>query len=100
MVKHIVLWKIRDDDRKQQNIDQMIDMLTSLVGKVEGLVSMEMGYNFNTGSDYDVVLYAAFKNSAALKYYQNHPEHLKCKDFIGSISVGRTAADYFFEEGK
>ena len=71
MVKHIVLWKIRNDDQKQANIDQMISMLTSLVGKIEGLVSMEMGYNFNTNSEYDVVLYATFKNAAALKYYQD-----------------------------
>ena len=99
MVKHIVLWKIRDDDQKQQNIDKMIDMLTSLVGKLEGLVSIEMGYNFNTDSEYDVVLYASFKNAAALKYYQTHPEHVKCKNFIGSVSIGRTAADYFYEEG-
>ena len=99
MVKHIVLWKIRNDDQKQANIDQMISMLTSLVGKIEGLVSMEMGYNFNTASEYDVVLYSSFKNAAALKYYQNHPEHLKCKDFIGSVTIGRTCADYFYEEG-
>ena len=69
MVKHIVLWKIRDDAQKTQNIDKMINDLTSLVGKIEGLVSIEMGYNFNTASDYDVVLYATFKNSAALKYF-------------------------------
>ena len=99
MVKHIVLWKIRDDDQKQKNIDHIIDILTALVGQVEGLVSVEMGYNFNTASDYDVVLYATLKNAAALKYYQNHPEHVKCKEFIQTVSVGRTAADYFYEEG-
>ena len=98
MVKHIVLWKIRDDADKQKNIDRMIKMLTSLVGKVEGLVSVETGYNFNVDSDYDVVLYATLKNPVALKYYQNHPEHVKCKDFIGQIAIGRTAADYFYEE--
>ncbi len=98
MVKHIVLWKIRDDDQKQKNIDHMVDILTSLVGKIEGLVSMEMGYNFNEGSEYDVALYATFKNTAALKYYQKHPEHLKCKEFVHSVAVGRTAADYFLEE--
>ncbi len=98
MVKHIVLWKIRDNDDKQKNIDKMIQMLTPLVGKIEGLVNLEVGYNFNTGSEYDVVLYAVFKNPVALKYYQNHPEHVKCKEFIGSITVDRTAADYFYDE--
>ncbi|MGN1457542.1 MAG: Dabb family protein, partial [Acutalibacteraceae bacterium] len=73
MVKHIVLWKIKDDDNKQKNIDLMIEMLTSLVGKIDGLVGIEMGYNFDVSSEYDVVLYATFKNAVALKYYQNHP---------------------------
>ncbi len=99
MVKHIVLWKLRDDADKQKNMDRMISELTSLVGKIEGLVSIEMGYNFNTANDYDVVLYAAFKNAAALKYYQTHPEHVKCKDFIEGITVARIAADYCFDEG-
>ena len=98
MVKHIVMWKIKDTDDKQQNIDRMINMLTSLVGKINGLVSMEMGHNFNNSSEYDVVLYATFKNVNALKYYQNHPEHVKCKEFISGIQTGRVAADYFFED--
>ena len=98
MVKHIVMWKIKDTNDKQQNIDRMINMLTSLVGKINGLVSMEMGHNFNTSSEYDVVLYATFKNANALKYYQNHPEHVKCKEFISGIQTGRVAADYFFED--
>ena len=98
MVKHIVLWKIRDGEDKQKNIESMIDMLTSLVGKIEGLVSMEVGYDFSENPQYDVALYASFKNPVALKYYQNHPEHLKCKDFIGKISVERASADYFYEK--
>ena len=98
MVKHIVMWKIKDTDDKQQNIDRMINMLTSLVGKINGLVSMEMGHNFNNSSEYDVVLYATFKNVNALKYNQNHPEHVKCKEFISGIQTGRVAADYFFED--
>ena len=62
MVKHIVFWKVKDNDEKQKNIETMIEMLKSLVGKIEGLVSIEVGYNFNEASDYDVVLYASFKN--------------------------------------
>ena len=98
MVKHIVMWKLKDDLDKQQNIDRMIEMLKALVGQVKGLVSIEMGYNFNTSSEYDVVLYATLKSPAALKHYQNHPAHVKCKDFIGSITEARAVADYFYED--
>ena len=97
MVKHIVFWKVKDNAEKQKNIDCMIDMLKSLVGKIEGLISIEVGYNFNNSSDYDVVLYASFTNPSALKYYQNHPEHVKCKDFISQVTVDRACADYYFE---
>ena len=68
MVKHIVLWKLKDDPDKQQNIDLMIEMLKALVGQVEGLVSIEMGYDFNPASDYDVALYATLKTPAALRH--------------------------------
>ena len=98
MVKHIVLWKVKDSAEKQQNIERMTTMLNALVGKIEGLVSVELGYNFNTSSDYDVVLYATLKSASALRRYQNHPEHVKCKDFIGSITESRVAADYFYDE--
>ncbi|MGN0537309.1 MAG: Dabb family protein, partial [Acutalibacteraceae bacterium] len=99
MVKHIVLWKIKDGEDKQQNMTRMAEMLTDLVGKIDGLEGVEMGYNFNTNSDYDIVLYATLRNTASLRYYQNHPLHVACKDFIGTIAVDRTAVDYFYEEG-
>ena len=98
MVKHIVFWKLKDGIDKSANIDRMIGMLTALVGKIEGLVSIEMGSNFNTASEYDVALFAAFKNESALAYYQDHPEHVKCKEFIGSITAGRACIDYNFED--
>ncbi|HCA55115.1 MAG TPA: hypothetical protein DEO95_06505, partial [Ruminococcaceae bacterium] len=98
MVKHIVLWKLKDDPDKQQNIDRMIEMLKALVGQVEGLVSIEMGYNFNPASDYDVALYATLKTPAALRHYQNHPAHVKCKEFIGMVTVSRAAVDYFYDD--
>ena len=98
MVKHIVLWKIKDSADKQQNIDSMTEMLTALVGKVEGLVSVELGRSFNTASDYDVVLYATLKNETALSHYQDHPDHVKCKEFIGRIAESRACIDYNYEE--
>ena len=98
MIKHLVLWKIRDDDDKQKNIDTMIKMLSSLVGKIEGLVSIEVGYAYNDNAEYDVALYGSFKNPVALKYYQTHPEHVKCKEFISKITEGRVSVDYFYEK--
>ena len=47
MVKHIVFWNVRNDDQKKHNMEEMKKRLTALVGKVDGLISAEVGFNFN-----------------------------------------------------
>ena len=46
MVKHIVFWNVRNDDQKKHNMEEMKKRLTALVGKVDGLISAEVGFNF------------------------------------------------------
>jgi len=43
---------------------------------------------------YDVVLYSEFASFEGLNAYQIHPEHEKCKDFIGKIACDRAVVDY------
>ena len=43
MVKHIVFWNVRNDDQKKHNMEEMKKRLTALVGKVDGLISAEVG---------------------------------------------------------
>ena len=46
MIKHIVFWQIKDELEKQIVMPKMKQMLTSLVGKIDGLVSAEVGFNY------------------------------------------------------
>lgn len=98
MLRHIVFWKIKDNEDKEKNMERMVKMLYSLDGKIKGLESIELGYSFDQPSEYDVVLYAIFKSPSALKFYQNHPEHVKCKEFISGIAVKRACVDYVPED--
>ena len=93
MVKHIVLWKLADQDRKAENTAQMKKMLESLVGIVPGLLKLEVNPNINP-KGYDVCLYSEFTDKAALDGYQTHPAHLECKKFVHSVINDRTAADF------
>ena len=43
---------------------------------------------------YDVVLYSEFESAAALDAYQNHPQHLALKPFVGAVRLARQCMDY------
>ena len=95
MVKHIVFWNVRNDENKKQNMEEMKKRLTSLVGKVDGLISAEVGFNFNE-KGFDLALYSIFTDKDALDGYQVHPEHLKVKEFVHSVITDRNVVDYEF----
>ncbi len=98
MLRHIVFWKVKDDEDKEKNMDLIVRMLYSLDGKIKGLESVELGYSLDKSSEYDISLCAGFKSPAALKYYQNHPEHLRCKDFISKVTEKRISFDFIPED--
>lgn len=93
MIKHIVFWQIKDELEKQIVMPKMKQMLVSLVGKIDGLVSAEVGFNYN-GGDYDIALYSVFESKEALALYADHPEHLVVKKYVHEVIKGRTAVDY------
>jgi heme-degrading monooxygenase HmoA len=43
---------------------------------------------------YDVVLYSVFADKAALDAYQEHPQHVAVKPFIGAVRLERQCMDY------
>ena len=47
MVKRIVLWKIKDDENKQANLNQLREGLLSLNNKVNDMISLEVGLNYS-----------------------------------------------------
>ena len=93
MIKHIVFWNVRDDENKQKNMEKMRELLTSLVDIVPGLVSAEVGFNYNP-KGFDIALYSVFESKESLDGYQIHPDHLKVKEFVHSVIIDRVCADY------
>jgi hypothetical protein len=43
---------------------------------------------------YDVVLYSEFDSLAALQAYQDHPQHVALKPFVGAVRLDRQCMDY------
>ncbi len=98
MIKHIVMWRLKEQAEgatKEENAQKMKQMLEALKGMISEIVQIEVGINrLESPAAYDVVLYSEFANLEGLNAYQIHPEHEKCKEFIGKIVSDRAVVDY------
>ena len=95
MVKHIILWKLKNEHNNDNIKNDIKSQLEALNGKIDGLISAEVGFNYNPNG-YDLALYSIFKDKAALDGYQVHPEHLKVKEFVHSVITDRCVVDFEF----
>lgn len=100
MITHIVFWKLKPEAEgasAAENGKKIVALFDSLRDKVPGLESIESGVNFNRDKKgWDVGLVTHFRTREDLDFYQNFPAHVAIKEFIGKVSVKRTALDYEF----
>lgn len=76
MVKHIVMWKMAPHEDKLEKAQAIKENLEALKDKIDVLVDIEVGLNFNDSeSASDVVLVSTFHTREDLAEYQNHPAH-------------------------
>ena len=91
MVKHIVVYKLKEGVDKNEAVKIIASVLEPLVGQIPGLLHMEIRACFG-GSDY--ALYSQFESRQALENYAVHPLHLEAKTHFHHFIATRTAADY------
>ncbi len=100
MIKHIVMWKLKEvaeGKTKQENAGIMKELLEGLQVKIEELDSAEVGINILKGEDSaicDVVLTTICEDEDALNAYAVHPEHQKVVQFIKKVVEERRVVDY------
>ncbi len=91
MVKHIVLYTLKEGVDKAEAVKLIGSVLEPLVGVVPGLLHMEIRQAFN-GMDY--ALYSEFDCKESLAAYTKHPAHLEAKTHFHHLLNTRVAADY------
>ena len=98
MIKHIVLWKLKESVEGQGKKELAVRLraaLEGLRGKVPGIRALEVGLNFNPADTAsDLSLYTEFKDREDLEAYQKHPEHLKVAELVRMVTVERRVSDY------
>ena len=80
MVKHIILWKLKDEYNNDDIKKSMKESLEALVGLIPGLLEMKIQTEKLSSSSADVMLYSVFESADALSGYSAHPEHVKVAD--------------------
>jgi hypothetical protein len=98
MIKHIVMWQLKDHAEgadKSTNAIKMKALLDACSDIVPGMLKLEVAIaQAGLEATYDVVLYSEFESAAALDAYQNHPQHLALKPFVGAVRLARQCMDY------
>ena len=97
MVKHIVIFKLKDaaeGTSKKENALILKSKLEGLKRAVKEVKKLEVGLPMTSGADWDVALYSEFANAKDLDVYQKHPEHLKVVEYIKKVNIQTKFVDY------
>ena len=91
MVKHIVLYTLKEDVDKDKAVALIASKLEPLVGQIPGLLKMEIRRSFN-GMDY--ALYSEFERREDVPAYRAHPLHQDAKAHFHHLLQTRVVIDY------
>jgi len=83
MVKHIILWQLKDEFTPAEKSDIKAGIkegLESLIGKIEELREIKVETQGLPSSNADLMLYSVFENEDSLKDYAVHPAHVEVAD--------------------
>lgn len=101
MIRHVVMWKLKDEAAgatKQKNAEKMKLILEGLKINIEEIKNVEVGININADEDpdmaYDVVLISDFETELDFTMYTRNAHHKKAVDFIESVIEERRFVDY------
>ena len=99
MVRHIILWRLREDltAEEKETVKQGIKQgLEGLAGRIPGLTEIKVQVDGRlASSNADVMLDSTFTDEAALQGYAVHPEHVAVADGkVRPYTVLRTCLDF------
>ena len=98
MVKHIILWTLKDEYSGVQ-IEEIKagikEGLEGLKGKIPGLVDIRVNTDGLASSNADVMLDSTFESEEALKGYAVHPDHVDVANTkVRPFTATRSCMDY------
>ena len=98
MVKHVILWKLKEecsDEEKKQIKAGIKEGLEGLAGQIPGMTEIKVRIDCLPSSTVDVMLDTTFESAEALKAYSVHPKHVAVADSkVRPYTAVRSCMDY------
>lgn len=98
MIKHIVLWKMKDQAEglsKEENMKLIKERLSALPPLIPQLKSMQIGFDItHSEMSYDLGLVTEFDSVADMHTYRDHPEHQKVSKYVRKVIESRIVIDF------
>ncbi len=98
MVKHVILWTLKEEfsDAQKADIKKGIKGgLEGLKGQIPGLIDIKVNIDPLASSNCDLMLDSSFEDEASLKGYAVHPAHVAVADGkVRPFTSSRVCMDY------
>lgn len=97
MVKHIVLFKLKDEVSADEKLAVMNDFkaaIEALPAKIPVIRKIEVGLNMNPGETWNIALYSEFDTLDDVRVYAVHPDHVAAGKLLATVKESRACVDY------
>lgn len=97
MVKHIILWNLKEELTAQERVEaaeRVKTGLEGLLGQIDGLLEIWVETAPLSSSSADIMLFSSFATEEALKGYQKNPKHLAVAQYVRSVTCNRMCMDF------
>lgn len=99
MVKHIVMFKLKDTLSKEEKCDVMNRFkaaIEALPEKIDVIRKVFVGLNVNEAEAWDICLESEFDTLDDVKLYAAHPDHVSVAGILKDAKQDRACVDYEF----
>ena len=98
MVKHVILWKLKDEYSGAKMEKIKLEIKEGLAGQIPGLIDITVNIDPLSSSNADLMLDSTFESEEALKGYSSHPAHVAvANEKVRPFTAVRTCMDYVVE---
>lgn len=95
MIRHIVLFKLRDFDDKAGRLREIKAEMEKLPGAIPELLEIRVGLNVNPAERWDLSLEAVVAGLGELEVYAGHPAHQEIvRRLIAPVREDRACVDF------
>ena len=94
MVKHIVLFKLKDEVPAEEKLVVMTkfkEAIEALPAKISVIRKVEVGLNMNPGETWNIALYSEFDTLEDVKFYATHPDHVAAGKILAETKESRAS---------